>query len=348
MKTITDVAKIVGLSRRVIQEYEKAGVAIKPCQKNKYGYLIYDDTTIKRLWQIRFYRELGYDKNSIKTIFDDPYYDHAAALDAQIKLLEKKKHEIENLIGVANLMKKTGLTPKALYSHTGEMSDLTFNDTFGILSAITRHIPHGYNDVEELPLSDEEIERGILMFEYVLSMYKEGISYDDDSVQSAIQEFHKLATPWLTDTVFGLFMASYLIAPGSAGAAELEAEYELPGVAEYIQLAIHKYCNDNINKSVDKSLKDAIDELVSYGKKKYAPWSNEAQTVVSKIYEFYTMHFNTSLISPREMLEKSILMYSDSDYYMLFDKITRGRGAGKYVAATLKHFCKELDDLKQA
>ena len=103
MRTITDAAKIVGLSRRVIQEYEKDGVAIKPSQKNKYGYLIYDDTTIDRLWQIRFYRELGYDKRAIKAVFDDPDYDYTAALEAQVKLLEKKKLEIENLIGVANV-----------------------------------------------------------------------------------------------------------------------------------------------------------------------------------------------------------------------------------------------------
>ena len=82
MKTITDAAKIVGLSRRVIQEYEKDGIAIKPKQKNKYGYLIYDDVTIDRLWQIRFYRELGYDKRAIKAVFDNPDYDHTAALEA--------------------------------------------------------------------------------------------------------------------------------------------------------------------------------------------------------------------------------------------------------------------------
>ena len=72
MKTVTKAADIVGLTVRMIQEYEKYGVAIKPTERNKYGYLMYDDDAIDRLWQIRFYRELGYDKKAIKAVFDDP------------------------------------------------------------------------------------------------------------------------------------------------------------------------------------------------------------------------------------------------------------------------------------
>ena len=91
MTTITEAAKIVGLTRRVIQEYESAGVAIKPTKRNKYGYLMYDDICMNRLWQIRFYREMGYDKAKIKTIFENPRYDSAAVIDAQIAMLEEKK-----------------------------------------------------------------------------------------------------------------------------------------------------------------------------------------------------------------------------------------------------------------
>ena len=41
MKTVTKAADIVGLTVRMIQEYEKYGVAIKPTERNKYGYLMY-------------------------------------------------------------------------------------------------------------------------------------------------------------------------------------------------------------------------------------------------------------------------------------------------------------------
>lgn len=39
-------------------------------------------------------------------------------------------------------------------------------------------------------------------------------------------------------------MASFLIAPGSKGAEEIEAEYNLPGVAEFIRQAVNKYVED--------------------------------------------------------------------------------------------------------
>ena len=96
MKTVTKAADIVGLTVRMIQEYEKYGVAIKPTKRNKYGYLMYDDDTIDRLWQIRFYRELGYDKKAIKAVFDDPCYDFSATLEVQVKQLEQKKSSPTN------------------------------------------------------------------------------------------------------------------------------------------------------------------------------------------------------------------------------------------------------------
>lgn len=115
MKTVAKAADIVGLTVRVIQEYEKYGVAFKLTKRNKYGYLMYDDDIIDRLWQIRFYRELGYDKRAIKAVFDDPCYGFSTTLETQVKQLEQKRREIDNLINIDNLMRETGLTPKALH-----------------------------------------------------------------------------------------------------------------------------------------------------------------------------------------------------------------------------------------
>ena len=97
MKTVTKAADIVGLTVRMIQEYEKYGVAIKPTERNKYGYLMYDDDAIDRLWQIRFYRELGYDKKAIKAVFDDPCYDFSTTLETQVKQLEQKRQPAMDL-----------------------------------------------------------------------------------------------------------------------------------------------------------------------------------------------------------------------------------------------------------
>lgn len=114
LKSLQEVSKMVGMSRRVIQEYEKAGTAIKPQNKSDHGYLRYNEEEIERLWQIRFYRELGYNKREIKAIFDNPEFDKRKALETQIELLVKKKEELDFLIDKAKGLKDIGISPIAI------------------------------------------------------------------------------------------------------------------------------------------------------------------------------------------------------------------------------------------
>lgn len=46
MKTLNEVVDLVDMTRRVIQEYEKAGLAKTPTTINKYGHLQYDESAI--------------------------------------------------------------------------------------------------------------------------------------------------------------------------------------------------------------------------------------------------------------------------------------------------------------
>lgn len=345
MKTITEAAKIVGLSRRMIQEYEGARVAIKPSRRNKYGYLMYDEVCINRLWQIRFYKELGYGKAAIKKIFDNPSYDHAAALGSQIEMLEKKKQEIENLISVAQLMKETGITPQSMQPKT-TVPGATYNDTVGFLGAWARQIKaveqiDSYSDVvftgEQGGLLFEAFERGI-------SLYREGHSYDDSVVQDVVREFHAAAKPFISGLVSGLLLVAYLIAPGSEGARAIEEDYQLPGVAEYLQLAITKYCEDNIDSGPDKAIHETLDEIVTLGKQKFKAGSSEVQAVVKKLFDCYNTEATVSYLSPMDMLRSVIGYYRDPGMMPVIDKLFRGKGAGKYLAAAIECYCNSHDD----
>lgn len=345
MITITEAAKIVGLTRRVIQEYEGAEVAIKPTQRNKYGYLMYDDTCMDRLWQIRFYRELGYGKAAIKAIFDNPNYDNVAALDAQIEMLEEKKREIENLINVAQLMKETGITPQSIQPRN-IVPGATFNDTFGFLGAMARQMNSAErNDTfSEMTITDDQAERMFEAFERGISLYREGLQHDDPAVQETVRSFHDAARPILSDAVSGLLLAVYLITPGSEGAKALEEEYQLPGVAEYLQHAIVKYCEDNIDSGPDKAINDLLGEIVSLGKKKFKASSPEVQSVVNRLYEVYKMGIGISYLSPIDMIKYSISYYSDSGMIPIIDKLFHGKGASKYLAAALRFYCEGYEE----
>ena len=345
MRTITKVVKIVGLSRRMIQEYENAGVAIKPPKRNKYGYLIYDDDCMNRLWQIRFYKEIGYKKDEMLAIFQSPDYNNAEVLDTQIKLLEQKKREIENLIDVAKLMRETGITPLSLRPQN-LMPEATFNDTLGFLGAIARQT----RAVEQNPafsgaeLTDEQETQIFEALEYGVSLYKEGCPHDDEKMQTAVKAFHVAAKPVLSDSVTSLFLVAYLITPGSEGAKALEEEYELPGLAEYLQLAVSKYVEDNIDSGSEKLVYDLLDEIVSLGKQKLKSSSPEVQSVVSKIFEYYNEESETVNISPINLMRATVDTFNDPGFVPTMDKILNAKGACKYIAAAIKYYCDRYED----
>lgn len=147
MKKLKDVSKATGLSRRMIQEYEKSGLMEKPESKNKYGHLQYDQTEMMRLWQLCFYKELGYDHNKIKEIEAGlGTSDSSHRLEEAIALLEEKKERLENLIRITKMMKDTeaGYDYICNVAQDEEIND--YEDTFDTLCAMAK----GYEKIYEL------------------------------------------------------------------------------------------------------------------------------------------------------------------------------------------------------
>ncbi|MFR5368437.1 MAG: MerR family transcriptional regulator [Faecalibacterium sp.] len=93
MKTSSEVATLVGIKRQRIQEYEKAGIALKPRVK-EHGYWQYGEREIERLWQIKFYQELGFRVPDIKAIFSNPNYNKHDEIENLIAGLEQKKKSL--------------------------------------------------------------------------------------------------------------------------------------------------------------------------------------------------------------------------------------------------------------
>ena len=64
--TLREICEALEVSRRAVQGYEKAGL-VSATDRNKYGHLLYDEATMLRIEQIKFYQQLGV---SIKEIID--------------------------------------------------------------------------------------------------------------------------------------------------------------------------------------------------------------------------------------------------------------------------------------
>ena len=66
-KTLREVCNMVGVTRRMIQGYEKMGLVVSS-GKNKYGYLLYDEYSVEKIKTIKQYQDFGFSLNEIKEL----------------------------------------------------------------------------------------------------------------------------------------------------------------------------------------------------------------------------------------------------------------------------------------
>lgn len=190
MKTITEASRITGIIPQRINDYEKAGLLEKPTTRNKYKYRQYGDKEIVRLWQIRFYKELGYTIPQMKKVFSDPAYRPEVDLAEQIRLLEEKKRKIEALLLQAKAMQQSDLDLAVAYEVVPGVSHFTYDEAakyaFPIWSkAILAAVKDAKAEEEEgeNDLDDEFFED----LDGVLELLESGCDPSDSVVQAQLR-----------------------------------------------------------------------------------------------------------------------------------------------------------------
>ena len=108
MMTVNEVSRLTGVSIRTLQYYDRIGL-LRPADRTEAGYRLYDDAALETLQQILLFRELEFPLKDIREIISSPGFDRSRALEQQIGLLKLKKEHIENLIDLADKIKKTGV-----------------------------------------------------------------------------------------------------------------------------------------------------------------------------------------------------------------------------------------------
>lgn len=105
MKTVSQVAKLTGVSVRTLQYYDEIGV-FKPTEVNDSGYRLYDDEALKTLQQILFFKELDFQLSDIKKIIQDPNFDKITAFKQQKQLIKAKCDRLNGLLGLLEKLEK--------------------------------------------------------------------------------------------------------------------------------------------------------------------------------------------------------------------------------------------------
>ena len=99
--TLREICETLGVSRRALQGYEKAGL-VASTGRNKYGHLLYDDKAKERIAKIRFYQQLGLSIADITSIIDAPNQVVRNVLEQQVQKLVKEQMKMDDLIKEAN------------------------------------------------------------------------------------------------------------------------------------------------------------------------------------------------------------------------------------------------------
>lgn len=97
-KTISEMAKLSGVTVRTLHYYDEIGLLVPSEVISETGYRYYDEEALVRLQQILFYKELDFSLKEIVEIMDAPEYNKEDALLKQRKLLILKRDRLDHLI----------------------------------------------------------------------------------------------------------------------------------------------------------------------------------------------------------------------------------------------------------
>lgn len=287
MKTLNEVADIVGLTRRAIQEYEVAGLAKKPETKNKYGYLLYDTPDIEQLWQLRFYKELGYNIPKIQSVFADKSYNTEEELGKVINELAEKKKKIENMINIATMMKETGLNFNALRHEVDKESSFKADEIFSLLGDGFKYL--NFHIVEDNLVEvwqDDDYEEMYTGTIKITRCYKKEIGYDSNNVQKLVEQIHGVCKKGISDSIIILRWFLAYLEPGTEIYEDLIGDTDEKTI-EYVKNAFAYYCDINADNQTDADMMRAFDNIGKLGMAKYKASSKEVQDEVRKLHYFF-------------------------------------------------------------
>jgi DNA-binding transcriptional MerR regulator len=86
IKSLNEVTKLSGVSRRTLRYYDEIGL-LPPSATKESGYRQYDDESLLRLWHILFYKELGLSLDEIRVLLD-------SSKETEKELLQKHKQTL--------------------------------------------------------------------------------------------------------------------------------------------------------------------------------------------------------------------------------------------------------------
>ena len=95
--TLRELCESLGVSRRAVQGYEKAGL-VSAEGKNDRGYLLYDEDAQEKINRIKLYQQFGFSIKEIKKLMEATSKELKSALEKQVVKMKGEKKKMDELI----------------------------------------------------------------------------------------------------------------------------------------------------------------------------------------------------------------------------------------------------------
>ena len=221
---ISEVTKLVGVSRKALQEYDKMDL-VHPTTTTEGGYWLYDDDAVQKISTIQLFSMVGYTRKEIKEFIDTVTgFDHVEERQARyrdaIDRLRKKRAQLDSLISMAETMAALSSPQskdmlKALYDYKkgGTFSDASTMDNL-------QQAMDYLSEMDE-PQREQANQLISIMQPYVVKLMARSCCQEEDPASpSALEK---------VEDVFEEWKAPYTILMRSLGvASESESLHDLP------------------------------------------------------------------------------------------------------------------------
>ena len=236
---IKEFAEITGVSVRTLHYYDEIDLLRPAAVDRCTGYRYYDESSLIRMQEILFYRELDFSLKSIGEILSSPYYDKSKALQEHKQLLILKKERIERLISAIDDAAKGVNIMNAFDNSEFEKYKAEAKEKWGSTEAYKEHAEKtkNYSKDKWNNLADEMND---IMAEFALCM-KNGNTPDSD-------EAHKLVKALQSHITDSYYLCTNDILAGLGQMYVLDERFKnnidkhADGTAEFICKAIEAYC----------------------------------------------------------------------------------------------------------
>ena len=338
MKNRDEVSKLVGINHNIMKKYEFEGIALKPTVIKRKAY--YDDKAIARLWQIRFYRELGYSKEQIRAIFNSSTYDRRDALKTQISLLERRIERLSKLVNVAKTMEEYEMLPSTMLSGIVDVQELSFDDTLNFNVAVSKLCDLGSETQGNLSEFEEQLTVIGEVIELIVGDYRLNHTISDKEVQDAIGLMYNVFKNVYSDSMVLFRTTCQVFAPATEMFEDIDDLFG-EGSADFLFESLCFFISTHEYTEIDNRCISAYKNIEKLALQNFSVDSIAVQNLVADIFDFYASIKAWSKEDIIKYMMKLSELCGNEEYAQLFDGKKR-EGLGSYLSKAIKIYCDNL------